>query len=307
MTLTTTRAQGSTPRPGWFRRLVSDARGAASLAVIAVIALTALVSFFWTPYDPAAADAYARWLSPSWAHVLGTDGVGRDIFSRIMVGARVTVLVSVAATALAAAFGTFLAVVGAFGLRWVREPVIILIDVLIAFPTLLIAMMLAASLGGSLAVVIVAVGISNGVNIARVLRPELRQVAGADFVLAARASGVGRGGILLRHILPGVAPVFIVQLSLTAALALLAEAGLSYLGFGAPATTPSWGRMLAETQSYVTVHPLAVIWPGLAITIAVLAFHLLGDALREATDPRLTRYSGIDRTMRQLRTMGGPR
>lgn len=207
MTLTTTRAQGSTPRPGWFRRLVSDARGAASLAVIAVIALTALVSFFWTPYDPAAADAYARWLSPSWAHVLGTDGVGRDIFSRIMVGARVTVLVSVAATALAAAFGTFLAVVGAFGLRWVREPVIILIDVLIAFPTLLIAMMLAASLGGSLAVVIVAVGISNGVNIARVLRPELRQVAGADFVLAARASGVGRGGILLRHILPGVAPV----------------------------------------------------------------------------------------------------
>ncbi len=290
-----------------MRKLIRNPTGAVSLGIIALVCLVAGVSLVWTPHDPASADAFARWQSPSLEHLLGTDNVGRDTFSRLMVGSQVTVIVAVGSVVLAAICGILGAIFSAFASRWLREPLVILIDVLIAFPTLLLAMMLSASLGGSIAVVIVAVGIGNGVNIARVLRPELRQVARADFVLAARASGVGRSGILWRHILPGVTPVFIVQLSLTAALSVLAEAGLSYLGFGAPPSTPSWGRMLLETQNYVTEHPFAVVWPGLAITVTVLAFHLLGDALREVTDPRLTRSGASNRALRQLRTMVGPR
>jgi peptide/nickel transport system permease protein len=146
--------------------------------------------------------------------------------------------------------------------------------------------------GGSLWVVIVSVGIGFGVNIARVTRPELRRVLHSDFVLAGRAAGLSPLQNLVRHLLPNVAPVFIVQLSWGMAVAVLAEAGLSYLGFGAPVTEPSWGLLLADLQRFISVHPLSVVWPGLAITLTVLGFNLLGDALRDATDPTLSRRVG---------------
>ena len=167
----------------------------------------------------------------------------------------------------------------------------IFIDVLIAFPTLLLAIMLAAVFGSGIPVVIVSVGIGYGVQIARVVRAELRQINAEDFILAARASGLSRWAILRMHLLPNAAPVFVVQLSLAMGLAILAEAGLSYLGFGAPPSVPSWGLMLQESQSQIAIHPAVVMWPGLAITLTVLAFYLLGDALREAMDPRL-RFGG---------------
>jgi peptide/nickel transport system permease protein len=132
------------------------------------------------------------------------------------------------------------------------------------------------------------VGIGFGVSIARVTRPELRRVQQSDFVLAGRANGLTTGQNLVRHLLPNVAPVFIVQLSWSMAVAVLAEAGLSYLGFGAKLTEASWGTLLADLQRYIGVHPLTVVWPGLAITLTVLGLNLLGDALREATDPTLS-------------------
>ena len=150
------------------------------------------------------------------------------------------------------------------------------------------------------------VGIGFGVNIARVTRPELRRVQQSDFVLAARASGLTTGQSLVRHLLPNVAPVFIVQLSWGMAVAVLAEAGLSYLGFGAPVTEPSWGVLLADLQRYITVHPLSVLWPGLAITLTVLALNLLGDALREATDPTLRRTSRAARKALRAATTHTP-
>ncbi|MEB4615557.1 ABC transporter permease, partial [Leucobacter sp. M11] len=128
----------------------------------------------------------------------------------------------------------------------------------------------------------------------RVIRAEIRQAATSDFVMAARAFGVSPGRVFLRHILPNVSPVFIVQLSLTMGLAVLAEAGLSYLGFGAPQSMPSWGRMLGEMQVYVSSHPVSVLWPGLAITLVVLAFNLLGDALRDVLDPSIVRLPKRD-------------
>ncbi|WP_298037843.1 ABC transporter permease [uncultured Microbacterium sp.] len=277
--------------PRWLRALCRSATGRFGVIVVIVIALTALVSVFWTPFNPLSTDVRNRWASPSWPHLLGTDGTGRDILSLIMAGARTTVFVSVGAGIVATVLGIALAALGALTFRWMRETVAVLVDILIAFPVLIIAMMISSVWGGSLWVVIWAVGIGFGVNIARVTRPELRRVQQSDFVVAGRAAGLTAGQNLVRHLLPNVAPVFIVQLSWSMAVAVLAEAGLSYLGFGASVVEPSWGILLADLQRYIGIHPLSVLWPGLAITITVLALNLLGDALREATDPTLQHRS----------------
>lgn len=271
----------------WLSRLWGTATGRFGLVVVSVIAVTAIVSLFWTPFDPQSSSIGDRWLPPGWPHLLGTDDTGRDILSLIMAGARTTAFVSIGAGVVATVLGIALAALGALTARWLRETVAVFVDILIAFPVLLIAMMISSVWGGSLWVVIWAVGIGFGVNIARVTRPELRRVQQSDFVLAARASGLTSAQSLVRHLLPNVAPVFIVQLSWSMAVAVLAEAGLSYLGFGASVVEPSWGILLADLQRYIGVHPLSVIWPGLAITITVLALNLLGDGLREATDPTL--------------------
>ncbi len=274
-------------RPAWVRRLWATASGRFGVIVVAVIALTALVSLLWTPHDPQRVDIANRWATPGGDHLLGTDGSGRDILSLLMVGARTTVLVAVGAGVIATLVGLALAVAGALTVRPVREVVAVLVDILIAFPVLLIAMMISAVWGGSLLVVVVSVGIGFGVNIARVTRPELRRVLHSDFVLAGRAAGLTPAQNLWRHLLPNVAPVFIVQLSWGMAVAVLAEAGLSYLGFGAPLTQPSWGLLLSDLQQYISVYPGSVVWPGLAITLTVLGCNLLGDGLRDATDPTL--------------------
>ncbi len=276
-------------RPLWLQRLWSLATGRFGLIVVAVIGLAALVAQFWLPFDPQRVDIAARWTPPSWPHVLGTDNSGRDILSLLLAGARTTVWVALGAGLVATLIGLALAALGALTARWVRESVAVAVDILIAFPVLLIAMMISSVWGGSLAVVIFSVGIGFGVNIARVTRPELRRVLHSDFVVAGRASGLTPFQNLWRHLLPNVAPVFIVQLSWGMAVAVLAEAGLSYLGFGAPSTEPSWGLLLNELQAYISVYPGSVVWPGLAITITVLGLNLLGDALREVTDPTLSR------------------
>ncbi|MFJ4044885.1 ABC transporter permease [Microbacterium sp. NPDC089987] len=275
--------------PRWLRALLSTWTGRFAVLVVVVIALTAVVSVFWTPFDPMLSDVRGRWAAPGWPHLLGSDATGRDILSLIMAGARTTAFVAVGAGVVATLVGVSLAALGALTARWVRESVAVLVDILIAFPVLMIAMMISAVWGGSLWVVVFAVGIGFGVSIARVTRPELRRVQQSDFVLAGRASGLTAGQNLVRHLLPNIAPVFIVQLSWSMAVAVLAEAGLSYLGFGASLTEASWGTLLADLQRYIGVHPLTVVWPGLAITVTVLGLNLLGDALREATDPTLSR------------------
>lgn len=282
--------------PRWLHRLWGGATGRFGLIAVAAIALIALVALVWTPFNPLSTNVRDRWAAPGWPHLLGTDGTGRDILSLIMAGARTTVFVSVGAGVVATLVGIALAALGALTFRWMRETVAVLVDILIAFPVLIIAMMISSVWGGSLWVVVWSVGIGFGVNIARVTRPELRRVQQSDFVLAGRAAGLTPAQNLLRHLLPNVAPVFIVQLSWSMAVAVLAEAGLSYLGFGASVTEPSWGLLLSDLQRYIGIHPLSVIWPGLAITITVLALNLLGDALREATDPTLQHRSAETHT-----------
>jgi len=271
----------------FLRRVVARPAGAFAVAVLLLLVAAAITSTVWTPHDPFATDPFRQWRPPSATHWFGTDGVGRDIASYILAGSRATVLVAVGSGVIAAAVGIVLTAIGALSVRWAREGMAVLLDILVAFPTLLTAMLLTAVLGGSLGVVIVAVGLSFGVTIARVTRGEIRRLARSDYVAAARASGVGPVGVLFRHLVPNAAPMFTVQLSLAMATAVLAEAGLSYLGYGASSSTASWGSLLADLQTYIGVHPWSATWPGAAIALVVVALSLLGDAVRDAADPRL--------------------
>ncbi|MCS5488714.1 ABC transporter permease [Curtobacterium flaccumfaciens pv. beticola] len=271
-----------------IRRLVARPTGVFAVVVLGLLVLLAAVSLVWTPQAPFRTDPFRQWSGPSAAHWFGTDASGRDIASYLLAGTRTTVLVGVGSGVIASVVGIVLTAVGSLTARWVREGTAVLLDILVAFPTLLTAMLLTAVFGGSLGVVVVSVGLSFGVTIARVARGEIRRIARSDYVVAARASGVGPLGVLTRHLVPNAAPLFTVQLSLAMATAVLAEAGLSYLGYGAGSDTASWGSMLADLQTYVGVHPWSAAWPGAAIALVVAALSLLGDAVRDATDPRLT-------------------
>lgn len=266
--------------------------GRFGIVVVAIVLLTAAIALVWTPFPPEQADGYAAFGNPNWPHLLGTDAAGRDILSNIMAGAKTAVFVAVGSGIVATIVGVSLAALGALTGRLARETVAVIVDVLIAFPVLIIAMMISSVWGGSLWVVIWSVGIGFGVNIARVTRPELRRVQHSDFIVAGTASGLTKTQNLWRHLLPNIAPVFIVQLSWSMAVAILAEAGLSFLGYGASPSEPSWGRLLADLQNYISVHPLSVLWPGIVITITVLALNLLGDAIRDASDPTLRQIAG---------------
>jgi peptide/nickel transport system permease protein len=259
---------------------------AGSLLVGATIVL-ALVSFFWTPYDPIRVDPTAVLQPPFGSHLLGTDGLGIDVASRIMVGAQTCLLVGVIAVGIAALVGVPLGIVAGVLGGWASELVMRATDVLYAFPALLLAILLAAAFGASTWTAMIAIGVATIPAFARVTRAGTLQVMASDYVLAARAAGTGRLGIAARHILPNVAPVIGVQASVAFGIAILAEAALSYLGLATPPPTPSWGRMLRDAQTYLFLNPVLALWPGLAIALAVLGFNLLGDGLRDLLDPKL--------------------
>jgi peptide/nickel transport system permease protein len=259
----------------------------AGMILVGVTILTALVSFFWTPFDPTRVDPTAILQPPFGAHLLGTDGFGIDVFSRIMIGAQTCLLVGVIAVGIAALFGVPLGIVAGVAGGWVSEVVMRATDVLYAFPALLLAILLAAAFGASTWTAMVAIGIATIPAFARVTRAGTLQVMASDYVLAARSSGTGRLAIAQRHILPNVAPVIGVQASVAFGIAILAEAALSYLGLATPPPTPTWGRMLRDAQTYLFSDPVLALWPGLAIGLAVLGFNLLGDGLRDLLDPKL--------------------
>jgi len=271
-----------------MKALLRSRSGFAGLLLVGLLVLSALVSLVWTPYDPTRVSPRDSWLLPfSGGHLLGTDRLGRDELSQLLTGARATLGTALLATALAGVVGLGLALVAVLVPRRLGAVVVQLTDVLIAFPVLLIAMILTAVHGGSLWTVVTAIGLGAGVNLARVARAEAARVLNTDYVLAAHAAGSGTWRTVRKHLLPNIAPTLIVQLSLVLSVSVLAEAALSYLGFGAPAPAVSWGRMLQEQQQYIAARPLLVIWPGLAVAASVLGFNLLGDGLREATDARL--------------------
>jgi peptide/nickel transport system permease protein len=270
----------------FLRQTLRTWPGRLGAGLVALLVVAVLVSYVWVPYDPLHVDTRGRWLPISRAHWFGTDGAGKDLFSQVLVGARVSLYVALASAAIAGVVGAVLGLISVLTPRLVGESVAHLIDVLIAIPTLLLALVLVGLFGGSLLTVSIAIGVASGVVLARILRAEIAGVLTRDYVMAAHASGTSTWRTIRIHLMPNVAPIIIVQLSLVAALAILAEAALSFLGL-LSRSRPSWGRILGELQTTVTVHPAAIIFPGAMLVLATLGFNLLGDGMRDATDPRL--------------------
>ena len=265
-------------------RQVNLALGAILLAIVIVAAGT---SYLWVPYPADAMDLPARLQGPSAAHWLGTDQFGRDVAARIMVGARNSIAVGLVAVGIGIAFGVALGAWAAARRGLVDEAVMRGGDVIFAFPAIISAVLITAYLGPGAVNAMIAIGIFNVPVFARVTRGAALQVWGLEYTRAAIAIGKGPLRITVDHILPNVASLLIVQATIQFAVAILAEAALSYLGLGAQPPRPSWGRMLFDAQTLMALSPTLAIFPGLAIGIAVLGLNMLGDGLRDALDPRL--------------------
>ena len=255
----------------------------------ALFVASALLSLVWTPWPATEIDIPNKLAPPSAAHWLGTDSLGRDIVSQLLVGARTSILVGVVAVLIGLGLGVAAGALASARRGWVEEGVMRLSDFTFAFPALLSAIMLGAIYGPGLLTGILAIGIFNIPVFARITRGAANAVWAREYVLASRAAGFGPLRITLDHVLPNIASVLIVQATISFATAILAEAALSYLGLGTQPPQPSWGRMLSESQNYMTTRPWLFIWPGLAILSTVLAFVLLGDGLRDLMDPKLAR------------------
>lgn len=247
----------------------------------------ALLSFFWTPYTIDVISISDRLQGPTAAHWLGTDQLGRDVASRIMVGARNSIAVGLVAVGIGVFFGVGLGAWAAARGGWIDDLVMRGSDVIFAFPAIVSALLITALLGPGAVNAIIAIGIFNVPVFARVTRGAARQIWGLEYVRAGLAIGKGPLRVTLDHVLPNIASVLIVQGTIQFAVAILAEAALSYLGVGTQPPHPSWGRMLFDAQTMMVLDPTLAIFPGVAIALAVLGLNLLGDGLRDVLDPRL--------------------
>jgi peptide/nickel transport system permease protein len=273
----------------FWKRALRHKSFAIGAVLVALLVLTALISFVWTPYPAGEIDVPNKLRPPSAAHWLGTDSLGRDIVSLLIVGSRNSIAVGLIAVGIGIGFGVALGLLAAARRGWVEELVMRFSDFAFAFPALLSAIMLTAVYGPGLMTAIVAIGIFNVPVFARITRASANGVWAREFVLAARACGKGAWSITVRHVLPNIAAMLIVQATIQFAVAILAEAALSYLGLGTQPPTPSWGRMLNEGQNMMYQSWLLAVWPGLAIVLSVLGLNLMGDGLRDLLDPRLAR------------------
>jgi peptide/nickel transport system permease protein len=275
--------------PGLARRALAHRSFLIGGVLTLLLLLAAGLSLVWTPWSPYEVDMAAKLQAPGGQHWLGTDPFGRDVASLLLVGARNSILVGLIAVSIGLAVGTALGLLAAARGGWLEELIMRLADFTFAFPAILSAIMLTAVFGAGIVNAIIAIGIFNIPTFARITRASARSIWAREYVLAARACGKGPWRITLDHVLPNMLSVLIVQATIQFALAILAEAALSYLGLGTQPPQPSWGRMLAEAQTLLFQAPLLAVFPGLAIALAVLGLNLLGDGLRDVLDPRLAR------------------
>jgi peptide/nickel transport system permease protein len=277
----------ATTLPAARRRLNLNGTLLVGGLIVASVIGMAVLSFVWTPHNPTFVNSDALLAKPSAEYWFGTDKFGRDVFSQILVGSRTTLFVGFVAVGVAAVIGVPLGIVAGMAPRWLGELIMRVNDLLLAFPALLVAIMFAAVYGGGIFVAMVAIGIATIPSFVRLIRSGTLQVMKTEYVMAARVAGRRPLAIGLRHVLPNVSSLVIVQASICFAIAVLAEAALSFLGFGTPPPTPSWGRMLQESQELLFTAPRLAVFPGIAIAVAVLGFNLLGDGLRDRFDPKL--------------------
>ena len=258
------------------------------LLMVGTIVLIAIVSLAWLPYDPSDTSG-SRLESPSLAHWLGTDRLGRDLFAQLMVGARIALMVGLGAVAVGAAIGVPIGLAAAFAHGWLDDVLSAGMDIMIAFPLLLLAMLFVAIAGASLITVTVAIGLAVSAIVARLTRVVSKRVLAQQYITAARTSGTSSMGIVWQHVLPNIWPTISVNLGLLFGVAVLAEASLSYLGLRAPPPNSSWGRLLQEAQSTVVTAPLGAIAPGVVLVILVIGVNLMVDGLRDVADPTQAR------------------
>jgi peptide/nickel transport system permease protein len=278
-------------RDSLLRAAINSRNLVIGAALTGLFAMGAMVSVFWTPWPPARQDITSRFQLPSASHWLGTDHFGRDIFSMILTGAQTSMSVSLVAVGLGIAAGAPLGLLAAASRRGglVDEVVMRTNDLIFAFPALLIAILIAAIFGPGLITTIVAIGVFNVPVFARLSRGAALSLWHREFILAARVAGKGRLRISAEHILPNILNTLVVQGTIAFALGILAEAALSYVGLGVQPPTPSWGKMLADSQTMMAIAPHVALVPGLAIVLAVLGVNLMGDGLRDILDPQLRR------------------
>jgi peptide/nickel transport system permease protein len=278
------------PRGYWedtWRRLLRHRVGMIGLAIVLVLIVVALFGPALAPYDPVEINFDVRFAPPSLDHIMGADDFGRDTFSRILYGARVSLQVGVIAVGIAATVGSLLGMIAGYAGRVVDEVIMRFMDVIFAFPAILLAIAILAALGKGILNAMIAIGIVYIPIFARIARGSVLTIRKQEFIEAARSCGATDRRILFHHILPNAMAPLIVETTLSLAFAILAEAALSFFGLGTQPPDPSWGRMLSEGRAYFRQSPWMAIFPGLAIMMTVMGFNFLGDGLRDAMDPSL--------------------
>ena len=280
---------GAAPAPAFWRRALRHPSFVIGAVLSLLLLAAASISLVWTPHSPYDVDMALKLRPPGGSYLLGTDPFGRDIVSLLLVGARASIIVGMIAVSIGLVIGTALGLLAAARRGWVEEAIMRLSDFGFAFPAILSAIMLTAVFGPGMVNAIIAIGVYNIPTFARITRASANAVWAREFVLAARACGKSAFRITLEHVLPNISSVLIVQSTIRFAIAILAEAALSYLGLGTQPPQPSWGRMLSEAQTLMFQAPMLAVYPGLAIAMAVMGLNLLGDGMRDLMDPRLAR------------------
>jgi peptide/nickel transport system permease protein len=255
--------------------------------IMVILIITAIIAPLISPYDPARQKLKETLAPPSTQHLLGTDFLGRDTMSRLIYGSRISLIIAVGAISIAAFVGIIAGLIAGFYGSWVNVIIMRCVDALMSFPMILLALILAALLGGGLVNVMIAIGTALIPVYARLMCGQVLATREQDYILASRAMGNSNSRIMLRHILLNAFPPIIVLITMQVGTAILAEAGLSYLGIGITPPTPSWGSMVSDGFPYLITNPLLSFVPGVAIMIVVFAFNMVGDGLRDSLDPRL--------------------
>ena len=269
-----------------WRRLVRRKSAVMGLAILVLFVGVAVFAPLIAPYDPTQQSWTAIRKPPSQQHWFGTDESGRDLLSRVIYGARASLLAGVVSISIALALGVPIGLLAGYGGRWIDAVISRITDAMLAIPFLILAIALAAFLGPSLHNAMIAIGLTATPIFVRLTRGQVMAVKVEDYVEAARAVGNPPVRIALKHILPNILPALIVQATISIATAIIAEASLSFLGLGQQPPAPSWGSMLNTAQRFLTNAPWMAVWPGVAIFLAVLSFNILGDGLRDALDPK---------------------
>jgi len=272
-----------------LRRVLRDPLGALGTALVALFVLSAVLAPWIAPYEPNALDVPARLQGPSFTHLLGTDNLGRDVFSRVLYGGRIALVVALTAVGLSLGGGIVLGLIAGYGPRWLDNLLLLLFDAVRAFPVVMFALAVITVVGPSLQTVILVVVVTSVPQYARIIRTQTLSLRHTEFILAERSLGAGAPRVLLVHILPNVIGPLVILASMEIPVVITIEAGLSFLGLGVPPPTPSWGNILNDGYAFIRNTPWLVIAGGIPVVLTTLGFTFLGETLRDVFDPRLRR------------------